>query len=411
MEGKSLYQNQNNKQQNSISYLQSTLFHRADSYALPIKSAPIALSVSIWLIPLFCVFFYSHCVAGKKSCGGDASLDPTNNCLPFDAGTGEALNDESEADTDGALENENGNFGVEGEDSGCKILGNGTATEPYQICDYLALSKVGRSLPADAHYVLTQDIDASSDSEIASFVIGHYDEPFSGTFDGQGHVVSNISLDYSRARRVGLFGYVRGGTISNLGLVNVRVVGKGRVGALVGHASDAEISNIYVQGGEVSGKTEIGGLAGRSSGETTLTNVYSSALVSGDQRIGGLLGSMVTALTIKNGYSLVKICGSTTAGALIGEVGSDARLAMNGENYFLDEVGGTDGIASGSDGDYCADGAICERKSLPLLTRYFARYFDRETPTTWGAEDRGTWGKFATVAAVDVGVVGGRACP
>jgi len=92
---------------------------------------------------------------------------------------------------------------------------------------------------------------------------------FSGTFDGQGHVISGI---YSvKARDNGLFGYVDG-TVKNLVITNSAFINNG-----TSHASGRQWA---LQG--------VGSAVNRLNG--TLENVYSDAYVYGGAACGGLVG-------------------------------------------------------------------------------------------------------------------------
>src|SRR5262249_21946211 len=70
------------------------------------------------------------------------------------------------------------------------------------------------------YYCLTTDIDLSS---IPNWIpVGDSNNPFTGAFDGAGHRISNLTIS-STAASVGLFGVIRGGIITNVGLSNVSI--------------------------------------------------------------------------------------------------------------------------------------------------------------------------------------------
>lgn len=59
------------------------------------------------------------------------------------------------------------------------------------------LQKIGRSAdyPLDGQYLLTNDLDGSAVQEgLTIDQIGSIEQPFSGTFDGQGHVIKNLFI-------------------------------------------------------------------------------------------------------------------------------------------------------------------------------------------------------------------------
>ncbi|MBE0430605.1 MAG: hypothetical protein IBX67_02145 [Dehalococcoidia bacterium] len=58
--------------------------------------------------------------------------------------------------------------------------------------------------------------------------------PFTGTLDGQGHEVRDLFIDRPDEPYVGLFGYMRGSDVTDIGVVNASVTGLYCVGSLVG---------------------------------------------------------------------------------------------------------------------------------------------------------------------------------
>ena len=72
------------------------------------------------------------------------------------------------------------------------------------------------------HYILTKDIDLK---DVAFPGIGSERAPFTGTFDGDGHTISNLSISLDGEDNVGMFRVIKGATIKNLRLDNVTVSG------------------------------------------------------------------------------------------------------------------------------------------------------------------------------------------
>ena len=115
---------------------------------------------------------------------------------------------------------------------------------------------------ADMHFKLANDITLKG----TWTPIGTNSDKFSGTFDGDGKTVSNITIDDASNDNQGLFGQTEGATIKNINLANVNVTGKNNVGALVGSAdNNTQIINCTVQG-NVKGSENVGGLVGLNSG-------------------------------------------------------------------------------------------------------------------------------------------------
>lgn len=106
--------------------------------------------------------------------------------------------------------------------------------------------------------LLTADIDMSNNI-IESSVIGTETYPFTGTFDGNGHTISNLSLNFSNTAEdsiipsyLGLFGVTNGATILDLeisGVTNISVSNSPDVldvGILVGKAENTTIENCTI---------------------------------------------------------------------------------------------------------------------------------------------------------------------
>ncbi len=166
----------------------------------------------------------------------------------------------------------------------------------------------------------TADIDASQTSGWASgsgfSPIGHSGTYFSGTYDGNGHTISNLFISRSSTSAVGFIGYPNSsGSITRLGLVNVNIRGQSYVGGVVGDCSGT-VSDCYSTG-TVSGSSSIvGGLVGGVV-EGTISNSYSTASVNGSNYVGGLVGYLLEA-TVTNCYST----GSSNHSGLVGYSGS-----------------------------------------------------------------------------------------
>ena len=85
---------------------------------------------------------------------------------------------------------------------------------------------------------------------------------FGGTFDGNGHTISNLKIE-SAANNVGLFGYISGATIKNLVIENADVKGQDNTGVVVGNAMTGHLENITLQGTvNVTGTCNVGGITG-----------------------------------------------------------------------------------------------------------------------------------------------------
>lgn len=85
---------------------------------------------------------------------------------------------------------------------------------------------------------------------------------FTGTFDGQGHVIKNMKIT-KNSSVVGFFTKTQNATIQNLGFENANVVGTDQdVAVIVGQLQGSVLKNCYVANSFVQGRDHVGALAG-----------------------------------------------------------------------------------------------------------------------------------------------------
>jgi len=147
------------------------------------------------------------------------------------------------------------------------------------------------------------------------------ESPFRGTFDGGGHVISNVTVNRPDSSYQGLFGVIDGGGVQNLGLENVNITGSEDVGGLAGYIGNGKsiISNVYVTGTVSAAGYYAGGFAGSVLG-SEISNCYSAVAVSGNVAVGGFVGHSV-GLKLTNSYAI----GAISSGPPEGASGNDGR--------------------------------------------------------------------------------------
>ena len=214
--------------------------------------------------------------------------------------------------------------------------GSGIAASPYLLSNLENLLLVD-ALP-DANYKLTADIDLAG-LKTADAVIGKsFDNPFTGTFDGNGHIISNLYIYDLSDKPAGLFGVVSGeeALIKDLGIDNVDIYALGRtdVGGIVGFLNYANIENCYVTGA-VRGRDYTGGLVGYANG-ANITNGYQFGFVDCFTFGGGLVGCC-QGTTIENCYSSTDIVCYAFSGGITG-----AEMDSTFINSFFDLSFGND---------------------------------------------------------------------
>ena len=213
------------------------------------------------------------------------------------------------------------------------------------------------ALDPSANYTLANNIDLSATSAntdvwnpASGFVPvgGNNQADFTGTFEGNGHTLSNLAINYNTVTTdsadgftgqgdAGLFGIVgTGGVLKDVNLANVNVTaGDGMsAGALAGAIEDGQALNDSSSGsvtgganaGAASAQPAIGGLIGAATDSSVIANSNSSATVTGgdSESAGGLVGSILTGSSIAGSYATGAVStGSDTqftslAGGLVG---------------------------------------------------------------------------------------------
>jgi len=207
--------------------------------------------------------------------------------------------------------------------------GTGEPDDPYLISTPANWNSIGHNPRLmGAHFRLMNDIDLA---DVESFVIASEHYPFTGTFDGNGHAVSNFIYGPAQHNCVGLFGYVfgRNACIEALGVVDPKINidwGYG-VGSLVGCLGDGTISGCFARGGGISGGgTHVGGLVGRS--YSTISDCYTDGVnVSGRAYVGGLVGIAYSPGTVTDCYSSSVVSGEIFLGGLVAHDPSEYVVA------------------------------------------------------------------------------------
>ncbi|WP_316518479.1 pectate lyase-like adhesive domain-containing protein [Neglectibacter sp. CSJ-5] len=206
--------------------------------------------------------------------------------------------------------------------------GLGTAAYPYQIstADQLKLFRDivngagGQTQNCGAYAVLTADIDLNN--EPWTPIGPDRDSAYTGTFDGQGHTVKNLSVTVNvQPGRAGLFGCVKDGTIRKLtvaGSVSC-TANQGWCGGIAGYAMDETIENC-----------------------ASLCTVSCTGI---DARVGGIVGLVdynSRTLIIRDCYNIGKITDRSDNGS--GDAGGICGFYMNGKIsncYNVGEITGS----------------------------------------------------------------------
>lgn len=132
--------------------------------------------------------------------------------------------------------------------------------------------------------------------------VGYYDAGinyyYAGTFEGNGHTISNLTIISEDTDFGGLFGYVgENGAVKNLTLSDVEISGSWYIGGIAG-VNEGTIENCRVVSGTVEGTKHVGGIAGYNL-EGKIENCSVSGTVGDTNSTGGIAGGNIGG-TIEN---------------------------------------------------------------------------------------------------------------
>lgn len=202
------------------------------------------------------------------------------------------------------------------------------AKSPIEISTAADLQKIGAdaSYPLNGSYKLTADIDLSG---IDWKPIGRSGAPFKGTFDGDGHVISGLTIGTATAPKsitdvycsdgankvgdyLGMFGFAESAVFKNFALKDVSIfikTGNRQVGGIVGGLDNnpslgrTHFENVAILSGTISYQSadnasiRVGGFVGLAKNhDLKFLNCYMGATVIGDSNtnramVGGFLGN------------------------------------------------------------------------------------------------------------------------
>lgn len=168
----------------------------------------------------------------------------------------------------------------------------------YHVADAADLTAFRDAVNAGKNFsgetvILDSDIDMSGETWTAGIGVGS--AKFSGTFDGNGKTISNLTVNAAE-NYAGLFGSVFTATIKNVTLDNATVsnTGENYTAALVG-GGYANIEGCTVKNSSVSGTDQIGGIIGYlSCGSVKNCTVDSTEVTASGDRPGGIAGKANT---------------------------------------------------------------------------------------------------------------------
>lgn len=219
------------------------------------------------------------------------------------------------------------------------VNGTGRWNDDPHTCEGLTFK-----VTADIDLGATSDWNDADGTENNFTAIGIYGAGFKGTFDGGNHTISGIRIykdgDGDEDSYQGLFGFIDGGTVSNVVLSNARIRGYVYVGGIAGECYGGRIENCHVTATVAIGAIKDfadnnGGIAGYNNSNGTITGCTSAANIDGknsSDNYGGIVGYNYKSIMSGNFARGGTIGNSIEAGAVCG-YNDEATLS---NNYYKD---------------------------------------------------------------------------
>lgn len=206
---------------------------------------------------------------------------------------------------------------------GAMALAEGDA--PIEIATAEALAAINDNL--SGHYILTADIDlegaewtpigayAPSGESEEEQEIPAVETAFTGTFDGQGHTIRNLTINQPEGWAMGLFGCANNAQIDNFTLENASVDATLMSADVVGYAYCSTVSGVTLTGGkvtahagEMSAEGMYGGIVGTGMG-SMIENCSAQADIA-------LPDGTANAGIIGGGLEMTSVVGCTATGTV-----------------------------------------------------------------------------------------------
>ncbi|MBR4720856.1 MAG: hypothetical protein IK057_03735 [Clostridia bacterium] len=225
---------------------------------------------------------------------------------------------------------------------------------------------IGINKNGKGHYVLTRDITLSIPWKTIDFKDG-----FSGTLDGDGHTIYNLTLK----GETGMFSNITGGTVKNLRLKQVKATFN-TSGGVISACNYGYIENCIVSGDIATAKANrIGGITAENNGRIENCKVEADITANVDEiTVGGICAKNLGvisksafsgAITVSAENSVIGgICGADTEG-YISESAANAAVYTEKGNAV---VGGICAVSEETQVYKCASMGELRQKGADILT-------------------------------------------
>lgn len=192
-----------------------------------------------------------------------------------------------------------------------QLMGEGTEESPFLISctvefnNFASLIKNQNSVYGSKYYKLTENVDFN---DVTLVPFGTATCPFTGTFDGNGYSLYNVSIN--NVENSGIIGYMTDGTVKNISVSYKDMTSRGSFstlkyfGGIVGNIMPASSKTVTIEGCSTDGNIVLkdsntvyaGGVVGQvkaESGNLSVTNCIShmsfDAQAVSDSYVGGIV--------------------------------------------------------------------------------------------------------------------------
>jgi len=232
------------------------------------------------------------------------------------------------------------------------LLSSSVFSQPIEISTPEQLQAINADEASRAgNYILVNDIDLAGIEWQSIGLEGESSVGFAGTFDGNGHIVKNLTSNNTINRAGGLIGKgLTGSVVKNVGVVDCNITSGWYSAAVVGDCF-GEVYNCFAAGGTVTSVTgedvgNIGSFTGMVRPSGSITNCYSTVDVTfgepGWDNQGGFVGHVAGPITNCYYSGVVTVAGDDGLGGGFHGNGVGPFTSC----YFNVEVGGIAGFDS-----------------------------------------------------------------
>jgi hypothetical protein len=248
--------------------------------------------------------------------------------------------------------------------------GAGTVGDPYQISTCAGLQAINSNLTA--HYKLVDYIDCTGFGGTDGFMpIADYNNSqfFTGTLDGNGFTISNLSINRPAMDYVGIFSAATSGSFTDIVIYQMQIVGHNYVGGLLGYGNGVVLRNVEISDATLTGSRSIAAVASVLNNSTATDIQVIDVSASGYDELGTVneVAGFAASVTSSE-IARVKVTGSVVGNAASGNSNKIAGFAAYVDDTHIDDSYTNVHVVGGS-----AASGFVGQSTDSIITRVYAR--------------------------------------